>query len=86
MSDDAAAAGGGYSCAALHPDGLILCTGTADAAVRIWETRTQKVGAAADGAAPTASAAVRAAACRGTRLGVLGTRSRWMPLCPFLDS
>ena len=44
VADDAAAAGGGYSCAALHPDGLILCTGTADAAVRIWETRTQKVG------------------------------------------
>jgi pre-mRNA-processing factor 19 len=41
VADDGAAAG--YSCAALHPDGLILCTGTADAAVRIWETRTQKV-------------------------------------------
>lgn len=34
----------GYSCAALHPDGLILCTGMEDATVRIWETRTQKVG------------------------------------------
>lgn len=33
----------GYSCAALHPDGLILCTGMEDATVRIWETRTQKV-------------------------------------------
>lgn len=38
------AAGAAYSCAALHPDGLILCTGTEDAAVRIWETRTSKVG------------------------------------------
>ena len=35
---------GGYTCAALHPDGLILGAGTADATVRIWETRTQKVG------------------------------------------
>lgn len=34
----------GYSTAALHPDGLILCTGTEDSLVRIWETRTQKVG------------------------------------------
>jgi pre-mRNA-processing factor 19 len=34
----------GYSCAALHPDGLILCTGMEDSTVRIWETRTQKVG------------------------------------------
>lgn len=49
VGDDAAAAGGGYSCAALHPDGLILCTGTADAAVRIWETRTQKNVAKFDG-------------------------------------
>ncbi|KAL4431421.1 hypothetical protein ABPG75_006677 [Micractinium tetrahymenae] len=49
VTDDAAAAGGGYSCAALHPDGLILCTGTADAAVRIWETRTQKNVAKFDG-------------------------------------
>ncbi|EFN51555.1 hypothetical protein CHLNCDRAFT_140025 [Chlorella variabilis] len=43
------AAGAGYSCAALHPDGLILCTGTANAAVRIWETRTQKNVAKFDG-------------------------------------
>ena len=34
--------GAPYTCAALHPDGLILCTGTDAAAVRIWETRTQK--------------------------------------------
>lgn len=47
VADDGAAAG--YSCAALHPDGLILCTGTADAAVRIWETRTQKNVAKFDG-------------------------------------
>ncbi|GAB4816362.1 hypothetical protein N2152v2_003408 [Parachlorella kessleri] len=39
----------GYSCAALHPDGLILCTGMEDATVRIWETRTQKNVAKFDG-------------------------------------
>jgi pre-mRNA-processing factor 19 len=38
-----------YTCAALHPDGLILCTGTDAAAVRIWETRTQKNVAKFDG-------------------------------------
>lgn len=35
--------GAAYSAAALHPDGLILSTGTEGAAVKIWETRTQKV-------------------------------------------
>ncbi|KAL6768632.1 PRP19 [Auxenochlorella protothecoides x Auxenochlorella symbiontica] len=34
--------GAAYSAAALHPDGLILSTGTEGAAVKIWETRTQK--------------------------------------------
>ncbi|KFM23814.1 U-box domain-containing protein 72, partial [Auxenochlorella protothecoides] len=34
--------GAAYSAAALHPDGLILSTGTQGAAVKIWETRTQK--------------------------------------------
>lgn len=43
------AVGSGYSCAALHPDGLILCTGMEDATVRIWETRTQKNVAKFDG-------------------------------------
>jgi pre-mRNA-processing factor 19 len=47
VSDEAAAAG--YSCAALHPDGLILATGTADAAVRIWESRAPKNVAKFDG-------------------------------------
>lgn len=47
VADEAAASA--YSCAALHPDGLILCTGTEDAAVRIWETRTSKNVAKFDG-------------------------------------
>ena len=34
---------GGYTAAEFHPDGLILGTGTADAFVRIWEARQQKV-------------------------------------------
>lgn len=34
---------GGLTCAQFHPDGLILGTGTADALVRIWEVRQQKV-------------------------------------------
>jgi pre-mRNA-processing factor 19 len=51
VADEGAPAGaGGYSCAALHPGGLILATGTAEgAAVRIWETRTQKNVAKFDG-------------------------------------
>ncbi|KAK2080820.1 hypothetical protein QBZ16_000674 [Prototheca wickerhamii] len=39
VRDEEAAA---YSTAALHPDGLILVTGTTEGAVRVWETRTQK--------------------------------------------
>lgn len=31
-----------YSAAGLHPDGLILVTGTSQGAVKVWETRTQK--------------------------------------------
>lgn len=38
-----------YSAAALHPDGLILCTGTDDAKMKIWETRTQQAVASFDG-------------------------------------
>lgn len=34
---------GGYTAAQFHPDGLILGTGTAESAVRIWEVRQQKV-------------------------------------------
>lgn len=41
--------GKAYASAALHPDGLILGTGTGDGAVRIWETRTQKCAASFDG-------------------------------------
>ena len=33
---------GGYTSAALHPDGLILATGGTDAVVNVWESRAQK--------------------------------------------
>lgn len=39
----------GYSSGALHPDGLILCTGGVNSTVRVWETRTQKSVAKFDG-------------------------------------
>ncbi len=32
-----------YSSVALHPDGQILGTGTDDAVVHVWETRSQNV-------------------------------------------
>lgn len=38
-----------YSAAALHPDGLILCTGDSGAGIQVWETRTQKCVAKFDG-------------------------------------
>jgi len=38
-----------YTSAALHPDGLILCTGTAAATCKVWEVRTQKCVATFDG-------------------------------------
>ena len=33
----------GYSSVALHPDGQILGTGTEDATVHVWETKSQNV-------------------------------------------
>lgn len=38
-----------YTSAALHPDGLILCTGGAGGSVRVWETRQQKCVATFEG-------------------------------------
>lgn len=35
----------GYSSIALHPDGQILGTGTEDATVHVWETKSQNVSA-----------------------------------------
>jgi pre-mRNA-processing factor 19 len=47
VSPEAGAAG--FSAAALHPDGLILCTGALDAGLQVWEARTQKRVAKFDG-------------------------------------
>ncbi len=33
----------GYQCAAFHPDGVILGTGTQDGLVLVWEVKQQKV-------------------------------------------
>ena len=33
----------GYRCAAFHPDGVILGTGTTDGLVLVWEVKQQKV-------------------------------------------
>ena len=38
-----------YSTAALHPDGLILCTGATDSIIKVWETRTQQSVASFEG-------------------------------------
>jgi len=38
-----------YTAAALHPDGLILCTGTNNATMKVWETRTQQSVATLEG-------------------------------------
>ena len=37
-----AAVESGYRCAAFHPDGVILGTGTADGLVLVWEVKQQK--------------------------------------------
>ena len=38
-----AAVDSGYRCAAFHPDGVILGTGTTDGLVLVWEVKQQKV-------------------------------------------
>ncbi len=38
-----AAVEAGYRCAAFHPDGVILGTGTTDGLVLVWEVKQQKV-------------------------------------------
>ena len=38
-----AAVEAGYRCAAFHPDGVILGTGTTDGLVLVWEVKAQKV-------------------------------------------
>eukprot|EP00887_Chlorella_sp_A99_P008229 scaffold12.g8229.t1 len=82
---------GGYTCAALHPDGLILGAGTADATVRIWETRTQKNVAKFDGHTGPLSALsfsengyyMASAAADGVKLWDLRKLKNFKSLAPY---